>query len=213
MGIERKRAAILIAIFTVTAIFVRVAAERRDSQVRLPDWNTVANEFGGWLGADAMFDPLYGEDPAETSLLKVYHRERDETVFVYIGFYGNLARILEMHTPERCYSGQGWRILSASDLPAGMFRGKPIPAKEMLVEKQGKRRLVQWWYMAGPRPFNNRIRYVYAMLAMSTLTSRTDGALVRFDTPVESGQEAAASRRIEEFRKSFQQQLDRALPQ
>lgn len=212
MGSEQKRIAILIAIFSVTAVFVYVAAERRVSQARLPDWNSVSYEFDGWQGRDIAFDPVYGEDPAQTSLLKIYTREKDEPVIVYIAFYGDLAKILELHTPERCYSGQGWRILSASDLPAGMFRGKPIPAKEMVVEKEGRHRLVQWWYMAGPRPFKNRIRYVYAMLAMSTLTGRTDGSLVRFETPLETGQEAAAGRRIENFRNSFQQQLDRALP-
>jgi len=212
MGNERKRIAILISIFTVTAVCVQVAA-RHASQVQLPDWSAVSYKFDKWHGADAMFDPVYGEDPAQSSLLKVYHRERDEAVIVYIGYYGDLARILEMHTPERCYPGQGWRILSTSDSSVGMFRGKPIPAKQMVVEKEGKRRLVQWWYMAGARPFKNRIRYVYAMLAMSTLTGRTDGSLVRLETPLEAGQEAAASRRMEDFWKSFQPQLDSALPQ
>jgi len=212
MGTQQKRVASLIAIVAVAAVLVHVAAERRIAQVRLPDWNAVSYQFDGWRGADAMFDPLYGGDPAQTSLLKVYQRETGATVIVYIAFYGDLAKTLELHTPERCYAGQGWRILSVSNLSAGMFRGKPIPAQEMLVEKEGRRRLVQWWYMAGPQPFKNRIRYVYAMLAMSTLTGRTDGSLVRFETPLEAGQEATAIARMEDFRNSFQQQLDRALP-
>jgi len=213
MGGELKRIAVLIAIFAITAVFVHVGAQRRVLQTRLPDWNAVSYEFDGWQGRDVEFDPIYGEDPAQTSLLRIYANEPGEPVIVYIAFYGDLAKILELHTPERCYSGQGWRILSAYDVPAGMLRGKPIPAKEMAVEKEGKHRLVEWWYMAGPRPFKNRIRYVYAMLAMSTLSGRTDGSLVRFDTPFETGQEAAARARVEQFRKNFQQQLDKALPQ
>jgi EpsI family protein len=212
MGIERKRIAILIAIFAIAAVWARAAAERRSLQVPLPDWDTVSYDFEGWHGEDAVFDPVYGEDPAQTSLLKVYHREKDETVIVYVAFYGDLAKILEMHTPERCYSGQGWQVLSTSDSPGGTFRGKPIPAKQMIVEKDGKRRLVEWWYLAGSRPFKDRIRYVYAMLAMSTLTGRNDGALVRFETLLEAGQEAVADRRMGDFRKSFQPQLERALP-
>jgi EpsI family protein len=190
-----------------------VAATRRISQARVPDWNAVSYEFDGWRGIDAAFDPVYGEDPAQTSLLKLYTRGTDESVIVYVGFYGDLAKILELHTPERCYPGQGWQILYVGESSIGEFRGKPVPAKEMLVEKNGRRRLVQWWYMAGSHPFENRIRYIYAMLAMSTLTGRTDGSLVRFETPLEAGQEEAAKARIADFRKSFQQQLDKALPE
>jgi hypothetical protein len=36
---------------------------------------------------------------------------------------------------------------------------------------------------------------------------------VRFETPLEAGQEEAAKARIADFRKSFQQQLDKALPE
>src|SRR6267378_4405737 len=214
MASERKHTAILIAIFLLTATLVHVAARHRRSQPRVPDWHAVAYEFAGWSGSDASFDPVYGEDPAQTSLLKMYrHHEGGEGVIVYVAFYGDLARILEMHTPERCYAGQGWRILPIGDSSPGMFRGKSIPATVMLVEKAGKRRLVLWWYMAGARPFRNRIRYVYAMLAMSTLTGRTDGALVRFETPFQNGQEEVARKRVENFAKDFQAQLDKALPQ
>jgi EpsI family protein len=214
MASGRKHTAILIAMFFLTAALVHLAARHRLSQARVPDWNNVAYQFAGWSGSDAMFDPVYGEDPAQTSLLKVYHHhERSESVIVYVAFYGDLARILEMHTPERCYAGQGWRVESIGDSSPGRFRGESIPAREMLVEKTGKRRLVLWWYMAGARPFRNRIRYVYAMLAMSTLTGRTDGTLVRFESPFEDGQEDVARQRVENFAKDFQTQLDKALPQ
>lgn len=207
-----KRIVLLLAIFIATGLAAHSAARHRVTRSLTPDWSNVPPNLAGWRGTDAAFDPVYGDDPADTSLLKVFDREPRESIIVYVAFYRDLAKILELHTPERCYAGQGWRNLKTVDTSLGTIRGKTIPAKEMLVEKGGHRRLVMWWYMAGPRPFENRIRYIYAMLAMSTLTGRTDGALVRFETPLEAGQEVTARARIEEFARNFQEQLDKALP-
>jgi len=212
MDSERKNFIILTILFSFTAVLGHAAARYHTYYAHLPDWSAVLGEFNGWRTMDATLEPVYGDDPSESSLLRIYSRRGGKPVIVYIAFYGDLAKILELHTPDRCYSGQGWRILSSRSFSAGTFRGKPIPAKEMVVEKDGAQRLVQWWYMAGPRPFRNRIRYVYAMLALSALTGRTDGDLVRFETLIEAGQEATASKRLEDFRESFQDQLDRALP-
>jgi EpsI family protein len=213
MGTERARLILLSMLLSIAFAGAQAATRFRVSQTRLPDWRAIHYQFGGWSGADTEFDPVYGADPAETSVLRVYRRGSEPPVVAYVGFYGNLAKILEMHTPERCYPGQGWRILSSGKFRAAIFRGKQIPAQEIIVEKRGNRRLVLWWYNAGSRPFETRIRYVYAMLAMSAFTGRTDGSLVRIETPLDAGGETAATQRIEEFRNHFLSQIDGALPQ
>ena len=212
MAANRKHVWILIALFATTAVLVEVATRHRPSQSRsrLPDWQVVSYQIGRWYGVDVAFDPAYGEDPAQTSLLRLYQRKTEESITAYLGYHTDLTKILDLHTPELCYPSQGWRILSQSN--ATISHGDTIPAKEMLVEKAGKRQLVLWWYMAGPRPFKNRIRYVYAMLAMSTLTGRTDGTFVRFETPIEDGQETEAKERIEDFARTFQAEIEKVIP-
>jgi EpsI family protein len=135
-------------------------------------------------------------------------------VILYVGFFGDLATILDVHTPELCYPAEGWEIhRSGISSGAGDFRGQKIHASQILADKAGNRRLVVWWYNAGSRPIETRIRYIYAMLAMSTITGRTDGSIVRLETPVDAKDEMAAESRIDEFRKDFLPALDRALPQ
>jgi EpsI family protein len=202
-----------MVLFAVTFVCVRTATERRVAQSRQPNWSAVQYEFDGWSGTDGEFDPVYGTDPAQTSVLRVYRRQAAAPVIAYVGYYGDIAKILEVHTPERCYPGQGWRILSTGEFKAGVFRGRPIPAKGIVVEKGGSQRLVLWWYTAGSRPFETRIRYVYAMLAMSTLTGRTDGTLVRLEIPLNGDGEKAALQTIEQFQSHFLPQIDKALPQ
>jgi EpsI family protein len=212
MGSTHLRLITLIVILAITFAEVQAATRRRASQVRLPDWSAVRYEFDGWAGTDAAFDPIYGPDPAQTSVLRIYQQPATIPVIAYIGYYDDIAKILEVHTPERCYPGQGWKIISTGESKAALFRGRSIPAKEIMVEKEGSRRLVLWWYTAGSRPFETRIRYIYALLAMSTLTGRSDGSLIRLETPFTAGGEVAAMERIERFQRGFLSQIDKALP-
>lgn len=212
MGSTYLRLIAVIVILAITFVEVQAAVRRRASQVRLPDWSAVRYEFDGWRGTDTKFDPIYGPDPAQTSVLRIYQQPDTMPVIAYIGYYDDIAKILEVHTPERCYPGQGWKITSTGESKAAMFRGRSIPAKEILVEKEGSRRLVLWWYTAGSRPFETRIRYIYALLAMSTLTGRSAGSLIRLETPLGAGGAAAAIEKIERFQRGFLLQIDKALP-
>ena len=212
MGNERKRLTVLIVVSALTFAGVRWATHYRLQQKRLPDLSVIPYQLDRWSGVDGRFDPVYGADPADTSLLRVYQQGVTPPVIAYVGFFGDLTTILEVHTPEVCYPAQGWTIVRSRKSVAGIFRGARIPAREIIVDKNGNRRLVMWWYNAGPRPFETRIRYVYTLLAISAVTGRTDGSLIRLETPIDADGEAAAGARIEEFQKAFLSQLDRALP-
>jgi EpsI family protein len=208
----RTRLIGLIVVLAITLVGVRAASRSRNSLERLPDWGAVPYELDGWIGKDATFDPVYGSDPSDTNLLRVYSRRGEPPIIVYVGFYKDLATILEVHTPELCYPAQGWAIRSVGHSGSGQFRGQPISAKEIMADKNGTKRLVTWWYNAGSKPFETRLRYVYGMLLMSTFTGRRDGSLVRIETPIGAGGETAATAQIEEFRSSFLPALDSALP-
>jgi EpsI family protein len=213
MGNERLRLILLIALFGVTTAGVHAAGNYRAEQKRQPDWRAVPYEFSGWTGVDGQFDPIYGTDPADTSVLRVYSRQNETPVIAYVGFYSDLTTIMDVHSPELCYPAQGWTVLSSRKFVAGLYRGSQISAQEIIVAKSDERRLVTWWYNAGAHPFENRIHYVYAFLALATVTARTDGSMVRIETPIEVTGESAAQARTQMFRTSFLPILDRALPQ
>jgi len=203
---------VLIALFVTTFAAVRGTTRHHQMQKRLPNWEVVPYQIGGWSGFDGRFDPIYGADPSDTSLLRVYQQGPEPPVILYVGFFGDLATILDVHTPELCYPAEGWTILHSGKSMGGNFRGEQIRTRKILADKAGNRRLVVWWYTAGSRPIETRMRYVYAMLAMSAVTGRTDGSMVRLETSVGEDGESAAGRRIDEFQKSVLPQLDRALP-
>ena len=212
MDNQRIRVIVLIVAFVSTFGGVRAATAYRVRQQRLPNWEVVPYQIGPWQGADGRFDPIYGTDPADSSLLRIYHKGDGQPVIAYVGFFGDLTTIMEVHTPELCYPAQGWGIRSIGDISVGGLRGTQIPARMIVADKSGDRRLVMWWYNAGLRPFQTRIRYVYAMLMMSAFTGRTDGSMVRLETPLGHDSEAAAVARIESFKTSFLPALNGALP-
>ena len=202
----------LAVLLVLTFGGVRAASRYRMAQQRSPDWSAISYDIASWHGVDARFDPIYGPDPADSSLLRVYHKADALPVIAYVGFFGNLATVMEVHTPELCYPAQGWSVRSVESSTVGSFRGLGIPTRVIAVDKNGERRLVMWWYNAGSRPFQTRLRYVYAMLVMSAFTGRTDGSMVRLETPLGQESEAAAIKRIEDFRNIFLPSLSMALP-
>jgi EpsI family protein len=212
MGIDRIRLTVLAALYAITAVGVHAAVRYRLEQKRRPDWSAVSYSTDGWTGTDASFDPVYGTDPADSSLLRAYSRARGLPVIAYVGFFGDLPSIMEVHTPELCYPAQGWTVLSSGKSASGSTQGSEMYAQQILVEKNGEQRLITWWYMVGLRPFENRIRYISALLALSTFTGRTDGAIVRLETPVLSDGQAGAGIRMTEFQKDFLPMLNKALP-
>ncbi len=212
MDKQRVRLIVLILIFAATLGGVRAATRYRVAQQRTPDWRFVPYDIGKWQGIDGRFDPVYGTDPADSSTLRVYQKEGQPPVAAYVGFFENLATVMEVHTPELCYPAQGWGIRSVGNTSRGSFRGIQVPARLIIADKNGDRRIVMWWYNAGSRPFETRIRYVYGMLVMSAFTGRTDGSMVRLETAVGRDSEAAATKRIEDFQVEFLPALEAALP-
>lgn len=204
---------IIIVVLVMTAAMAALAgAERFKSQhVVAPDWDQLADKIGDWRGKELHFDPLYGFDPATNSILRGYLRPGWPPVVLYVGFHKDLTKILDIHTPSLCYPAQGWKLLSQTKCQPGVYRGGTIWASEIVVDKQGKRELVMWWYNAGGKPFEGRMRQVYAMLAMALFTGRRDGSIVRLNTPLEAD-EAAARHRLMEFVQVLLPELDKSLP-
>ena len=208
----QNRLVLLIALLGLALAGVHRVENLRRGQSYSAKWSAVPYQLSNWEGQDAAFDPVYGADPADSSLLRIYTQQNQPPVIVYVGFYRDLTKILEVHTPELCYPAQGWSISRVQPSSGGSFRKHDIRARQLVAEKDGDRRMVTWWYNSGSKTFENRIRYVYATLAISVFTGRDDGSLVRIETPLDKFGEFSARARVDDFRDTFLPSLERALP-
>jgi len=116
-------------------------------------------------------------------------------VWLYVGYYGTTRGGRPEHTPRGCYTGAGWGIESTRTLrvvPNGELR-----ANEYLVERDGERRLVHFWYRSAQRTGmlggwdQNVDRFVGRLT-----DGRADGALIRISTPLNGEDEVSARGRL-----------------
>jgi EpsI family protein len=116
-------------------------------------------------------------------------------VWLYVGYYGTTRGGRPEHTPRGCYTGAGWGIESARTLrvdPAG-----DLQVNEYLVEREGERRLVHYWYRSARKTGmlggwgQNIDRFVGRLT-----DGRADGALIRISTQLNGIDEVSARGRL-----------------
>jgi len=131
---------------------------------------------------------------ADFNLQRAYYG-RGSLVWLYVGYYGTTRGGRPEHTPRGCYTGAGWGIETARTLrvaPEGELR-----VNEYLVEREGERRLVHFWYHSTHRTGmlggwdQNIDRFVGRLT-----NGRGDGALIRISTPLEGDDEVLARGRL-----------------
>jgi EpsI family protein len=150
-------------------------------------------------------DVYDGRDiPLESTVESVLHADFNlqrayygagSLVWLYVGYYGTARGGRPEHTPRGCYTGAGWGIESARTLrvdPDGDLR-----VNEYLVERDGERRLVHFWYRSVQRTGmlggwdQNVDRFVGRLTE-----GRADGALIRISTPLSGEDEVSARGRL-----------------
>ncbi len=119
---------------------------------------------------------------ADFNLQRIYYGA-GSVVWLYVGYYGTARGGRPEHTPRGCYTGAGWGISSARTLevdPDGVLQ-----VNEYLVDREGERRLVHFWYQSAHRTgiLGGWDQNIDRFLGLLT-DGRADGALIRISTPV-----------------------------
>jgi EpsI family protein len=116
-------------------------------------------------------------------------------VWLYVGYYGTTRGGRPEHTPRGCYTGAGWGIESARTLR--VVPNGDLQVNEYLVEREGERRLVHYWYRSARQTGmlggweQNIDRFVGRLTK-----GRADGALIRISTPLTGFDEVSARGRL-----------------
>lgn len=142
--------------------------------------------------------------------------ESDTYVSFFSAYYNKQTEGSGIHSPEVCLPVGGWEVFSIdptlvsfSDTLYGDFE-----LNRAVIEKGLSRQLVYYWFeQRGTRMTNDylaKIDVVYDSLTIG----RTDGALVRFVTPIIPGEtEADADARMQGFMAELLPRLPRYIPE
>lgn len=160
---------------------------------------SLPRQVGAWEALDVPLEAaVESELRADFNLQRVYRMRTGEPLWLYIGYYGTRRGGRPEHTPRGCYTGAGWGIVSTRTLDVDRKNG--LRANEYVVEREGQRRLIHFWYRSHRRTgilggLDQNIDRLLGRL----FDARADGALIRVSTPIYGDDPIAARGRLLSF--------------
>jgi EpsI family protein len=121
-------------------------------------------------------------------------------VGLFIGYFPTQRTGQSIHSPQNCLPGSGWTFESSGVTEVTDNAGKTSQVGEYIIANGPSRAEVLYWYQSHGRAIANDYKAKAYMLADSIRYGRSDAALIRIVTPVQSADGgAAAHQRAVEF--------------
>ena len=141
------------------------------------------------IGTDEYFIADYVKNGVPpVNLYALYYPQQDST--------SNQAA----HPPTLCIPGGGWKIIKPTKKDIPRANRPPLSINKMVVTKGIERQLVYYWFIQDGRETTSPITSRLSIIKNALTTGRTNGAMVRFYTPVSEGESAeAAEQRLDGF--------------
>ncbi|WP_244425463.1 VPLPA-CTERM-specific exosortase XrtD [Bradyrhizobium sp. STM 3843] len=170
---------------------------------------TFPGALEGWQGRPSVLEPEVEQTLAlDDYILSDYAAPGGEPVNLYVAYYASQRMGESPHSPLVCIPGSGWLIthFQRTRLDADH------PFNRAIVERNGQRQLVYYWYdERGRQIANEYISKAYLLYDALTL-NRSDGALVRLTTIIRPSEfESDADARLRLFINALMPQLKQYL--
>ncbi len=218
-SIGTSRALIIATVLTtiVTAGFLTIkspvaAPVGRDPFVLFP------STLGDWSGVRQILEPEIEHVLAADDYISATYASPSEAGIVnfFVAYYDKQTEGSGIHSPEVCLPVGGWEVYSIDPTPVtientvyGSFN-----LNRAVIEKGVSRQIVYYWFEQRGKRFTNDYLAKISVLKDSLQTGRSDGALVRFVTPVGNDEtEAEADARLQRFMQASLSKLPRFIPE
>ena len=221
--ISATRLIALALAFSATALFVEAAHTERRIPER-PRLRGFPIQIDGWRGRvspdlDARLVEVLG---ADEYLTRVYQHGAGPPVDLFVGYYGSQTTGAVIHSPLNCLPGAGWQFLDRARIDLDV-RGRtapkaaparPVTVNQVVMQKGDQRLVALYWYHERGRVIASEYASRVFMMLDAARYGRTDGALVRVVTPVDSHGHATGegASRLTAFVRTIFPVLDGYLP-
>ncbi len=181
-----KQRLIAIVCVLMLAYGVRIWLDRAKGPAVVPRLEQMPVEIGEWR-------TVRDRDlPAETLavlradgvLVRDYEVAPADRVQLYIAYYRTQRAGESMHSPRNCLPGAGWEPVSSSLMTADFGDGRQEKVNRYLVQRDGKRMLVLYWYESRKRIIADEYGGKLYLLWDSLRRQDRDGAIVRISVPI-----------------------------
>jgi EpsI family protein len=171
------------------------------------------SRIGEWHGFSSLLDPGTEKDLAlDDYILSDYHRRDGGMVNLYVAYFASQRNGGTLHSPRNCIPGGGWQIAEGREIDYANG-GESQPLNRIVIKKGTAKQLVYYWFDEQGGNFANEYWARFHRLADSITENRTDAALIRLVTEVNSDEsEADADRRLQAFMQDALTPLREFLP-
>jgi EpsI family protein len=134
-------------------------------------------------------------------------------VSLFIGYFPTQRTGQSIHSPQNCLPGAGWSFVSSRKIYLNSPELKNYAVGEYVIANGTAKQVVLYWYLAHGRSIANDYVAKAYMMADAIRYNRTDGALVRLVTPLDSNETLeSAHARVVKFADRFVPMLPRFIP-
>ncbi|MFV2001971.1 MAG: exosortase C-terminal domain/associated protein EpsI, partial [Paracoccaceae bacterium] len=173
--------------------------------------------INGWNGSTAKLDDGVATILAADDYLNATFSSQSEEQYVnlFIAFYKDQTNGSGIHSPEVCLPVGGWEIFSfdtynvdMSDTVYGQF-----DLNRAIIQKGTSQQLVYYWFEQQGKRVTGDVTAKMRVLINSVGGGRSDGALIRFVTPIKVTESVAdADARILRFMRDSLPRIPRFVP-
>ena len=180
------RFAVVVILLACTAVSLSV---RTRAEV-VPPHKGLAGfpmRFEDWTGERQPLDPkvLAVLGPGDF-LTNVYTKSTTPFVSLYIAYFPSQRTGDTIHSPKNCLPGAGWSPLSSDKMTIAKLDGSQAVVNRYILGNGEQRVLALYWYQAHGRVVASEYSAKFFLVADAMRMNRSDGALVRIITPIES---------------------------
>jgi EpsI family protein len=166
----------------------------------------------GWQGFDVPLAPrIIKAAGVDDYLNRAYQQDAGAALGLYVGYYSSQRTGDAIHSPRNCLPGGGWQPVSAKYVSFRRPDGQTAQINEYIIEKQGQREIVFYWYQSHGRIIASEYWAKLYMVWDAMRLNRTDGALVRIDAPI-TGSEPEVRQRTLRFTERVFPALNQIIP-
>lgn len=218
-GLTPARGVILATALTVAVSVVFVATPSRQIEpVTRETFSQFPRALGNWTGSMQTLEPDIERVLNASDYINATYYAPDETELVnfFSAWYEKQTEGSSIHSPEVCLPVGGWEIFSlkkhAVNMPDTIYG--TFDVNRAVIQKGLSKQLVYYWFEQRGKRMTNDYSAKVSVVFDSLTMGRSDGALVRFVTPINPGEtEAEAEARLLRVMSLSLQKLPRFIPE
>ena len=197
----------LVLLFSILTFSLPSREEVIPERTKFALFPTVINE---WVGHRETL-PIEYLNTLKLSdyILSNYVDNEGGIVNFYSAYYDNQRKGISAHSPKSCLPGDGWEMIEFDTLQIS----KAISVNRVLMIKGKNKSLLYYWFDQRGRIITNEYLVKWYIFWDALTKRRTDGALVRLNTEVETGESIeAAESRLLSFLSEIEPRIQKYIP-